>query len=64
MASPRFKGVYKIQAKHSGKYITIKDDSKSEGAWIVQWPYKTSGVENQSWILEEVENPYGSLMAF
>lgn len=57
-------GAYKIQAKHSGKYVTIKSDSKSEGAWIVQWPYKTSGVENQSWILEEVQNTYESLDDF
>lgn len=51
-------GSYKIQVRHSGQYLTIKDDSKNNNANIVQWPLKTSGADNQAWYLEEVKTSY------
>ena len=54
-------GIYKLKAWHSGKYLTVKSDSRNEWEWIVQYPYKTSGVNNQEWYLEEVDMPFKDL---
>lgn len=60
-ANQRFKvtleknGIYKFKLKNSGQYMTIKNDSKNTGAEVCQWPYKTSGANNQDWYLEPID---------
>lgn len=45
--------VYKFQLKHSGFFLTIKQENRNPGAEVVQWPFIGGTNTNQDWVLEE-----------
>lgn len=55
-------GYYKITVKHSGKALTVKSASTSDGAYLVQYTY--NGGDNQIWYLEKTSdtNPQTYMM--
>ena len=44
-------GYYKITARHTGKSLTVKNGSLSEGAEIVQTTYE--GLDSQKWLIRD-----------
>jgi hypothetical protein len=64
IASQRFRfvpdgsGYYTIVNINSGLVLDIYGNSTTAGAQVIQWPAKTSGGDNQKWIVTEVNGGY------